>query len=85
MPDQEKGWTPPPPDPPEVRITTADNDARLAAERASTLDWVFNTVVPQLDAEAEDENVIRLQQPKTRNRKLRIGDVVYDVFPEADK
>lgn len=63
-----------------------ERDRRIEAERAATLSWVFNEVVPDLVREEEEQtepdfNSVRFLRPipVPRPRKVRIGDELFDV------
>lgn len=66
-----------------------DEAGRRESDHGRTLDWVFNELIPELDkekaAEAAPDSVKFVTPPIPEPRKLRIGDVVYDVFPAADE
>lgn len=67
----------------EGRVTW-ERDMRVHLERDATNDWVFNHLVPQFEQEAA--NVIPLPPPRPkRPRKVRIGDVVYDLHRKANE
>lgn len=66
-----------------------DEAGRKVSDHRTTTDYVFHVLVPQLEREAaaapEPESVALIRPPIPEPRKLRIGEVVYDVFPDADE
>lgn len=71
-----------------------DEAGRKVSDLDRAVDWVFHDLVPKLEAEQEAEQaeadvrdgvVVRLVPAPPPARKLRIGDVANDVFPDADE
>lgn len=70
---------------PEAR----DEAGRRVSDQDAMMAYVFGELIPALDADAEPVekvDVVELVPPPIPpTRKLRIGEVVHPVFPEADE
>lgn len=66
-----------------------DEAGRRESDHIRTTEWVLNELIPALEKEAAGEpeaDVVPIRPVAIpRPRKVRIGEVLYDVYPQADE